>query len=188
MINNEEVSILKQRYSTYSGKLSIGEAIKALDGFVVKQNRAGQLYIHHAEKCGADVVIPFGIDYIKPGAFRHQTELKRVDIQARITEIQRYTFFNCFSLEEVSIPDSVLSIGEGAFEGCSSLVHITIPASVHKIKSEAFRGCMALNEVELLNPNIIIEKKAFMDDCALKYSLHQDENDPDEYYNNEEEL
>ena len=134
MIDSDILSILKKQYNNYSGNLSFEEAVQALSGLVVKQNKAEQLYIHHAEKCGTEVIIPYGIDFIKAGAFRNQTNLKKVDIQARITELQRYTFVYCSQLEEISLPDSLLSIGDGAFEGCTSLEHITIPASVQEIQ------------------------------------------------------
>ena len=169
MIDNDILSILKKRYNNYSGALSFEEAVQALSGLVVKQNKANQLYIHHAEKCGTEVTIPYGIDFIKAGAFRNQTNLKRVDIQARIMELQRYTFVYCSQLEDISLPDSLLSIGDGAFEGCLSLEHITIPASVQEIKPEAFLRCKALREVTLLNPKTVIDEKSFAEGCVIKY-------------------
>lgn len=169
MIDSDILSILKKQYNNYSGNLSFEEAVQALSGLVVKQNKAEQLYIHHAEKCGTEVIIPYGIDFIKAGAFRNQTNLKKVDIQARITELQRYTFVYCSQLEEISLPDSLLSIGDGAFEGCTSLEHITIPASVQEIKPEAFLRCKALKEVTLLNPKTVIDEKSFAEGCVIKY-------------------
>lgn len=169
MIDNNIASILKERYRNYHGEYSFDEALKALKQLTVKQNKAEQLYIHHADDCGEEVTIPYGIDFIKAGAFRKQYDLKRVTILAKVIEIPRYTFVTCTALSEIILPDSVLSIGQSAFEDCTSLERVTIPASVQEIKEEAFLGCKALREAELLNPDTKIGKNAFPDGCIVKY-------------------
>lgn len=146
MIDNNIVSILEERYRNYHGGQTFDEALKSLKFLTVKQNKAKQLYVLHADDCGEEVTIPFGIDFIKAGAFRKQYDLKKVIILANVEEIPRYTFVNCRSLSEIYLPNSLLSIGQGAFEECSSLERITIPESVQEIKKEAFLGCKALKE------------------------------------------
>lgn len=169
MIDNNIVPVFEERYRNYHGDQTFDEALKSLKCLTVKQNKAEQLYVHHADDCGEEVTIPYGIDFIKPGAFRKQYDLKRVNVLANVIEIPRYTFVNCTSLSEISLPNSLLSIGQSAFEDCSSLKYITIPDSVQEIKEEAFLGCKALKEAELLNPDTKLGKNAFPDGCIVKY-------------------
>ena len=80
-----------------------------------------------------DVVIPEGVEYIRPRAF-----------------------FDTKNLTSVVIPNSVTSIGSGAFWYCRSLRHITIPTNLTDFPSQnVFPGCSGLEyfSVEEGNPS-----------------------------------
>ena len=72
---------------------------------------------------------------------------KNTVIPDSVTNIGKYAFGGCSSLESIEIPDSVTSIGWGAFSGCSSLESIEIPSGVTSIGDYAFRGCTNLTDV-----------------------------------------
>lgn len=179
-MDNDFRRILNERYSSYQGEYSFEESVSSLGDLAIKKNKAGELYIHHADDCGSEVFIPYGIDFIKGGAFRNQTELQKIVILAEIEDIPRYTFLNCSSLKEIIIPDSVTIIGQNAFEGCTALEHIVIPASVKEIKADAFLNCRALTDVEILNPEAKIDKNAFMPGCTYHFGTVRKEEDVNE--------
>ncbi len=72
-----------------------------------------------------------------------------------ITEIYKYAFYNCTSLESVTFGDNskLTSIGSYAFYWCRSLTSITMPSSVTSIGYRAFSGCDSLNSVIFENPD-----------------------------------
>jgi len=168
-MQDKAITALEQRYSSYQGEFSYDEAVSALSNMNVKQNKAGQIYIFRAGDCGAEVVIPYGIDSISSGAFRDQAGLETVDILAELQEIPADAFADCSSLREVSIPEGVTSIGPNAFANCSSLDHITLPKSLLQVGDAAFSGCTSLVDVEILNPMIMVSNTAF-DGCPFVYT------------------
>ena len=59
-------------------------------------------------------------------------------IPNKVTEIKRYTFYNCKSLVSVNIPNSVTSIGDRSFFGCSGLQSLIVGVNVRSIVNSAF--------------------------------------------------
>ena len=66
-----------------------------------------------------------------------------ISIPGSITEIKKYAFYGCSSLESMAIPDTVTTIGKSAFESCTNCI-VTIGANlVSKSASVSsyFKGC-----------------------------------------------
>ena len=72
-----------------------------------------------------EFVVPDGITEIKRFAFSECTSLQSIYIPKGVTKIGVHAFENCTSLESIYSPDGVTEIGEQAFLGCSSI----LPAS-----------------------------------------------------------
>ena len=78
-----------------------------------------------------------------------------VDISAEdlegITEISKYAFYYCESLQSIEIPEGVVSIGTSALKYCINLVHIKLPNSLVDIGSNCFESCDSLQKIDLPN-------------------------------------
>ncbi len=80
-----------------------------------------------------------------------KSEIKTVVVEAGVTSIGSYAFFNCSNLTSAAISDSVTTIGQSAFEGCSSLASFTVPSSVTCIMGNAFTNCDTLTTITIMN-------------------------------------
>lgn len=89
-----------------------------------------------------------------------KSTIKKVIIENGVTNIGKYTFYNCSNLTSITIPESVTSIGEFAFSYCKSLTSVTIPNSVTIIGNSAFQGC-GLTSITIPNSVTSIEKYTF---------------------------
>jgi len=76
------------------------------------------------------------------------------EIPDSVTEIEKYAFYGCTSLNSVTITNSVNYIGDSAFSSCSSLTTITIPDSIINIGSDAFKGCSSLTSIIVDKENL----------------------------------
>lgn len=56
--------------------------------------------------------------------YEHRDSITSLSIDARITAIGAYSFYNCSKLTGVTIPANVASIGASAFAGCSKLFEV----------------------------------------------------------------
>ncbi len=95
-----------------------------------------------------------GTGAIKKEAFKGNSTIKSVIIEAGITEIGNSAFNDCDSLTEVTIPDGVTTIGERAFCSCSGLTKVTLGKKVKTIGSQAFYECSKLTELTINSENI----------------------------------
>ena len=74
--------------------------------------------------------------------------LKKVDLSnAKIEEIQEFTFVHCTSLREVSLLPTLHTIRVKAFMNCAALPELAIPPSLRYIASRAFFNCTALRRL-----------------------------------------
>ena len=62
-----------------------------------------------------------------------------------LTEVAKYSFYNCDKLANVSIPNAT-TLGECAFRGCANLNSLDLP-KVTSMGSNAFYGCRLLPEI-----------------------------------------
>ena len=66
-------------------------------------------------------------------------------LNAGLTSIGDYAFYNLTKITSVSIPEGVLTIGEGAFKNCTALTSVTLPSTLTSIDATAFAGCTGLD-------------------------------------------
>ena len=85
----------------------------------------------------------------------------KINIPDSVTEIARYAFVCCKTLEEATIPKRVRKIGDNAFCGCESLKEIIIPDSVTSIGRCAFYRCKSLKELTIPDSVTSIGQYAF---------------------------
>ncbi len=110
-----------------------------------------------------DLVIPNGIQEIKPFAFSECSSIASIVIPDSVIKIDKSAFENCWKLSKVSLGKNLTYIGETAFAECIWLEEITIPQKVEAIGDEAFCECAGLNSVIFENYDTAIQvgKDAF---------------------------
>lgn len=86
--------------------------------------------------------------YYGYSAFYKQTKLKSVTISSSVTELPRYLFSGCSSLETLSIEGGLIAIPSHAFEGCN-LSSVILPNSIGEISDYAFQNNSSLKAVDL---------------------------------------
>ena len=99
---------------------------------------------------------------------RYKTDVEKLIISDRITEIKRDSFKNFTALKDIDF-GGVKIIGFNAFIGCTSLKNIDF-GKVKTIESDAFRGCTSLKNIDFGKVKII-EYNAFSGCTSLK-TLH----------------
>ena len=135
--------------------------LSQLEGLYYRLSKNGQIYIHHADDCPSEVILPNYIDSIRAGAFDSELVLRRIVIPTGCKTIGEKAFRDCESLEDVSLPEGLTSIESGTFEGCSQLREITIPATVKAIYPNAYRNSTRLETIHYLKPKTSIYDGAF---------------------------
>ena len=75
------------------------------------------------------------------------SNITRVVVEAGITSIGDWAFYDCTALTDITIPDSVISIGNDSFRKCTSLKYLKLPNSITSIGDAAFSLCAKLNSV-----------------------------------------
>lgn len=96
------------------------------------------------------------------GAFSGCRKLSRITLPAKLTSIQKKTFYNCKKLKTVKIGGAVTSIGAGAFSNCEKITSLTVPSKVQTIGKNAFFQCNSLKKVSVKSKALTsIGDKAF---------------------------
>ncbi len=85
-----------------------------------------------------EYIMPDSVETIAPKAFLDCTELTKVTVAPKVTEIVYSAFAGCENLSKVELPQGVVSIGEYAFGMSHSLKNIDLPDSLQTIETEAF--------------------------------------------------
>jgi BspA type Leucine rich repeat region (6 copies) len=112
-----------------------------------------------------------GLEQIEAGAFYECTSLQRIVIPSTVKEIGSQAFDGCFRLRKVELCEGLELIGDVAFEDCISLQRISIPSTVKEIGEYVFGGCGHLMNVELREGLELIGEKAFKG-CSSLQSIH----------------
>lgn len=97
---------------------------------------------------GEDIILPFGVKFIKSGFFRENKGIKTVVFPESLIEIEDDAFFGCENLGYISLPKSLMKIGKRAFK-CTGLEEVHLSASLKKVDEEAFMGCESLKKVTI---------------------------------------
>ena len=85
-----------------------------------------------------DVVIPTGVQRIKPSAFG--IRLNSVLLPETLLTIESWAFEGQDKIKEILIPDSVCWIGDRAFMDCTSLQQVRLPAISNYIGEKCFQN------------------------------------------------
>lgn len=97
--------------------------------------------------CSKTLVLPYGIEYIGPGAFNWCDNLRYINLPNTLTTLGD----GCFSysgLETIYIPSSVINIRSGVFSNCNRLTSATIDANT-VLPEGLFEGCATLRDITL---------------------------------------
>ena len=124
-------AISQDEFQNPNGKMT---DIVISDGIVEIGNRAF---------CGQkteSIKLPDSVRKIGNSSFNRLPNLKSVQINSGVTELQANSFSYCVNLTEVifSKPDTIKSVGDSCFLRCS-LGIVVLPSTVEDIGSEAFR-------------------------------------------------
>ncbi len=113
-----------------------------------------------------EIVVPKSVKKMQ-GAFWGAKKLRKVNIQAPLTEIEKNTFYWCDELREVNIPEGVTCIGDGAFFWNLELKDIMLPESVIHIENDAFNS-VPLDSIVIPPKVVLIGREAFWNNRNLK--------------------
>lgn len=116
------------------------------------------------------LVLPIGIDTIRPNTFAGDMDLKRVDVTGGIRLIGDGAFMRCRNLETVELGTALCEIGVQAFKGCTSLTGVTIPDKVATVGNGAFNNCSAMRYI-VFGEGIRSISKEMCDGCKNLDSL-----------------
>ncbi|MBQ2876180.1 MAG: leucine-rich repeat protein [Clostridia bacterium] len=100
-----------------------------------------------AQKCAVveSIVVPSSVYFMKGSCFVGCTNLKKIDLQAKITSIPTKAFAGT-ALEYIVLPDEVKSIRDGAFMGCKNLKRIYAPKGCKVAEGAIPEGCEILDK------------------------------------------
>lgn len=172
--NNKSATIVKINYP--SEKVVIPSTIcfrevRSLGGYVTGYNlwgaeRKGMFEDNDITK---EIVVSEGIEYIgdrcfynciylesvqlpstiKQFSFANCKELKNVNFNDDVKEIERLSFSGCSSLETLEIPNNIIEngISYGDFDGCKSLNQLILPKNISSIGRSSFENCTTLEKV-----------------------------------------
>jgi len=101
-------------------------------------------------------------------AFYECKSLQSVHISANISNIRMKAFYGCSSLESICLPNSLQGIGDEAFFGCSSLRLDHIPNTARTIGNHAFGLCKSLVSIHIPNSIARLEGYAFYGCVSLR--------------------
>ena len=82
-----------------------------------------------------------------PSHYLYASNIQHFDIPVGIIVINKYSFADCYQVDEITIPEGVIKIGEGAFINCHALEKLYLPSTLQYIDIGAFQGCRNLKEV-----------------------------------------
>lgn len=110
------------------------------------------------------ITIPVQIDTIAAGAFRDNTTVVDILLNANTVKIEQNAFYGCTNLKNFTIPSGskLKEIGYMAFARCGMLREISLPDTVEKIGDFAFFADASLRELLIPNNVKTIGKYAFM--------------------------
>lgn len=105
---------------------------------------------------------------IKPSSTNSFANIKKLVIEAELTEILPKTFYFNSHLEEIVFPDTVKIIGKSTFDSAKKLRKVTFPTELEVICEHAFWCCKFLEEVTLFDGMKEIHENAFKNCENLK--------------------
>lgn len=110
--------------------------------------------------------VTYKVTVVEDGAFKGDTDLKKVTIGKNITEIGDGAFSGCTALKEVKLGAKVKEIGDNAFKGCTSLKKVELPKTTTTLGANVFKGCKNLKTITITSTKLTsktVDDKAFKD-------------------------
>ena len=99
------------------------------------------------------------------------SNLTNVTIEAEITVIPAYAFYNVSTLEEINFPSTLTYIKNNAFENAANnMTELNLPDSLEVIGAYAFNSWQSLTSIDLKNVQSVADK-AF-GSCSLIEELN----------------
>ena len=115
-------------------------------------SRDGKTLVSYpAGKQAETYTIPQGVTAIGASAFENTRYLKKVVLNASLTEIGESAFKDCAAIEEIdfSASSALTVIRDSAMSGCVRLTEAVLPGSVTEIGAAAFLGCASLKSLTI---------------------------------------
>ncbi len=134
------------------------------EGFILKTDNDGDLYVSGYTGKGGDIVIPKEAVWIGKQAFYGNRSITSVTFPKECWYwVDEQAFAFCPNLKKVTFNGSIGGIGEGAFYGCTALQSVTfggdvsLPSLSGGIGSYAFSNCLSLRNVTFSDPNAKVD-------------------------------
>lgn len=108
-----------------------------------------------------EVIVPDNISEIKRWVFAGCKSIQKVTLPESVTSIGSNAFYKCENLSDINLPSGISSIGSGAFSNCKSIERIDLPSSLIELGSYVFSGCNALKEIEIPGSLSIVANDMF---------------------------
>lgn len=93
--------------------------------------------------------VSYPVTSVDKGAFKNNTNIKKVKLGKNIKNIEAGAFRGCKNLTSVSLPSNLQTVEKNSFNGCSSLKSIKLPKTVKKIGKAAFKDCTSMKNVSI---------------------------------------
>lgn len=93
--------------------------------------------------------VSYPVTSVDKGAFKNNTNIKKVKLGKNIKNIEADAFRGCKNLTSVSLPSNLQTIEKNSFNGCSSLKSVKLPKTVKKIGKAAFKDCTSMKNVTI---------------------------------------
>jgi len=129
--------------------LAGGDGIFTVQDQVLFDRNQTTLLLYPAGRPGAAYTIPESVTCVGAGAFTGCTNLTRLTIGSRVTNLCAEAFYRCAGLQRVTIPDSVVKLGDAVFCQCGSLAEVTLGANLDRIEMAVFRNCPSLQSIRI---------------------------------------
>ena len=116
--------------------------------------------VYFGDDLVSEIVIPDGVQSIRPYAFYGWKSLRTVVISEGVTTIDAGAFY-ASGVANVSLPNSLRSIETNAFYSCKQLYSIVLPEGLTSLGQYAFSNCSNLSSVVIPTSMNSMESTAF---------------------------
>lgn len=161
------------------GQITIGKSLKSVGKYAFSEcNNLKDVYIYDVSAwCGIDFKGSYALAnnplYNGENLYLNGEKVRDLIIPHGVETIKPFAFFGCKSIESVTIPNSVSLVDNAAFRGCSSLSEIVFLEGEDQVElvidDDAFRGCSSVRELILPDRLTEIGLWAFQSCGMLNY-------------------
>lgn len=145
------------------------DKLKTYNGMLCSKN--GKIVFGYMTDNIKDLMIPEGVECIKPGVFAH-SKVESVTFPDSLVELESNAFSRCKNLKHIEFGNGIKSVGtkfySHIFSGCSSLKSVIFPSQVEEIGECTFVYCDKLSEIHFGKNLKYIDNYAFALCPAMK--------------------